>query len=437
MKTSTFFKFIFVGVCLIQSLGLQAQVVSATINATAGNLGTQLGDQKYTVTNLTLTGEINATDVGVLRTMSVLSVLNMEDVTIVAGGYFIHQSMYYYTKNNELPDNMFFMNTTLTAVTFPKNATAIGEYAFYKCSKLTSVTIPKNITTIGKWAFSYAGLVTVNLLNETTIGENSFPYCLALKEFIVSDSNPTFSSVNGVLYNKDKTRLLVYPNAKASSYVIPEGTTSIGNHAFEGCSGLVSVSFPESVTSVGDYAFTDCKNLPSISLPNSLQTIGNSTFYNCTKFTSFTFPKNVTSIGPYVLLYCKAITSIYSKAVTPPVADQYSFRFSEISSTMPLYVPYGTSAAYKSAVGWNFFTNVIEQEPSAISETETSRVAAFADLDAIVVKGLLPGETVSVYTTLGTLLQTIKAQVSEIRIVVPVNQIYLIKVTEKRFKVAL
>ena len=89
-----------------------------------------------------------------------------------------------------------------------------------------------------------------------------------------------------------------------------EGATKIGDYAFNGCTGLTSITIPNSVTSIGEYAFSHCRGLNSITIPGSVTSIGKYAFYYCTGLTSVTSPNNVTRIGDYTFYYCDGLTSV-------------------------------------------------------------------------------------------------------------------------------
>jgi hypothetical protein len=100
-----------------------------------------------------------------------------------------------------------------------------------------------------------------------------------LTAITVSASNPNYSSLNGVLFNKNQTLLYTYPMGKSgTSYVIPNTVTSIGNNAFSGCTGLTSITIPNSVTSIGAYAFSGCSGLTSITIGSGANNLSGSTF---------------------------------------------------------------------------------------------------------------------------------------------------------------
>ena len=147
---------------------------------------------------------------------------------------------------------------SLTSVTIPDSVTSIGSYAFYNCSSLTSVTIPDSVTSIGDLAFrNCSGLTSVTIPDSvTSIGNFAFYLCSSLTSIEVVEGNSEYTSQDGVLFNKNKTTLIVYPGGKQSGhYSIPGSVISIGGYAFYDCSSLTSVTIPDSVTSIGDLAF--------------------------------------------------------------------------------------------------------------------------------------------------------------------------------------
>ena len=96
------------------------------------------------------------------------------------------------------------------------------------------------------------------------IGEEAFADCEVLTSITVDANNPNYASLNGVLFNKEKTKLICYPAGKMGAYRISNDVTSIGEGAFHGCEGLTSITIPDSVTSIGDRAFFVCSSLTNI-----------------------------------------------------------------------------------------------------------------------------------------------------------------------------
>ena len=205
----------------------------------------------------------------------------------------------------------FYGCTGLTDITIGSGVTSIGDSAFYGCTGLTDITIPESVTSIGSYAFYYCtGLTDVTIPNSvTSIGGNAFAGCTALTSITVDTSNPSYANDEyGVLYNKAKTALVLYPAGNTrTSYAIKSGVTSIGDSAFYGCTALTDITIPEGVTSIGGYVFYGCTGLTGITIPENVTSIGGYAFYGCTGLTDITIPEGVTSIDHYAFCGCSAL----------------------------------------------------------------------------------------------------------------------------------
>ena len=212
-------------------------------------------------------------------------------------------------------------------VTIPNNVTCIGGGAFSDCTTLTSITIPNNVTKIGDFAFdSCTSLTDIKIPNSVTeIGRFAFYNCTDLRNFIVDDDNQDFSSIDGVLYNKDKTTLIQYPCGNTrTDYIVPDSVKEIGHSAFKGCTNILSITIPDNVETIGGGSgigsggggffaggvFSDCTNLTSVTLPSNLKAISTSLFSNCSKLKNIIIPDKVTYIGSDAFAYCSSLESI-------------------------------------------------------------------------------------------------------------------------------
>ena len=201
----------------------------------------------------------------------------------------------------------------LTSITIPEGVTVIGMWAFCGCTGLTSITIPEGVTKIGFEAFfGCSGLTSITIPESVTeIGDKAFNGCSGLTKVEVSEDNQNYCSKNGVLFSKDMRFLIKCPiRSKKGTYTIPESVTEIGDHAFEGCSGLTSITIPESVTKIGEEAFYGCSGLTSITIPEGVTVIGKCAFSGCSGLTSITIPESVRSIGDSAFEACSGLTSV-------------------------------------------------------------------------------------------------------------------------------
>lgn len=223
-----------------------------------------------------------------------------------------------YDYKGEMPEN--------TSIILKDGTTIIQNSAFSNCTGLTSITIPSSVTEIGNMPFED---------------------CTNLEEIDVDSNNIYYTSVSGVLYNKDTSNLIKYPAGKSeNTFVIFDSVTEIGDSAFRDCKSLVNITIPDSVTSIGVSAFLDCANLTSVTIPDSITEISMGAFYGCTNLVSVTIPDSVTEIGSYAYAYC---TSLESITIPDSVTSIKVFTFCGCTSLESVTILNGVTSIYNYA----------------------------------------------------------------------------------------
>ena len=186
----------------------------------------------------------------------------------------------------EIGDFGFSGKTSITSVIFPASMKVIGEMAFDGCTGLTRVTIPA--ADLGYSAFrGCTRLRTVKL----GAGVDGFNYtainnCPSLMAFVVSVNNSVLSSLDGVLFNKAKTELIMFPAGKGGKYTVPKSVRRIGAMAFSQCLRLTGVQMGNRVSTIGDWEFGFCPSLTGVMIGSGLRSIGGNAFAICRSLTT-------------------------------------------------------------------------------------------------------------------------------------------------------
>lgn len=228
---------------------------------------------------------------------------------------------------------------TVTAAVIPAEienlpVTEIGSSAFSDCAYLREISIPDSVTLISSGAFSKCTSMRSILIPEYVEEIATDAFSCGIAEIIVADGNLNYSSQDGVLFNKEQTVLLDYPEGSlAVSYSVPDGVTEIAAEAFsecrnlqeiiipdsvvamqksvcKACSSLKSVRLSENLTEISDQAFYFCRNLKEISFPDGITRIGESAFASCGSLTELVIPDTVTEIGRSAFEKCRSLKHI-------------------------------------------------------------------------------------------------------------------------------
>ena len=249
---------------------------------------------------------------------------------------------------------------SLTSISIPGSVESMGYLAFGWCNRLTDLTISEGVKSIGKFTFQLCtSLSSVTIPGSVeSIGEAAFISCNQLAELTISEG---VKSIGGYAF-QGCTSL--------SSVTIPESVTSIGAAPFCLCSSLMSFN--------GKFASSDGRFLMNsgnliqaasgamvghLDIPEGVTSIGDDAFNQCTGLTSVTIPKIVTSIGSYAFCECSSLTSITIKRETPPVGNSVMF---DDTNNAPIYVPAGSVDTYKSTRYWSNYADRIQAIPSSV-----------------------------------------------------------------------
>jgi len=245
------------------------------------------------------------------------------------------------------------------------------------------------VTSVGDGAFNECyGLQEVTMFSTvTSVGDRVFIHCISLTNIDVDDRNSAYTSIDGVLFDKNIQTIIAYPaGKKESSYDIPSSVTSIANGAFFGGSSLVSITIPSLVTSIGEWAFSGSRSLTSVIIPSSVMFMGEFAFVSCNNLTSinvdnnnsvyasidgilfdkdiqtiiaypagkpessYAIPSSVTSIGDAAFAYCSSLTGITIPSSVTSIGEGAFYRCDNLTNvTLSRSTQVGESAFPESA----------------------------------------------------------------------------------------
>ncbi len=274
-----------------------------------------------------------------------------------AGGAVIIPSSINGLSVTSIGTSAFQSKSSIVSVTIPTSITSIGDYAFFDSSGLTSVNIPGSVTSIGSAAFGRCASLSAIMVDSTntnfsdmdgvlfdksrtsiveypggkvgsyivppgvttirsdafnghllltgikipasmaSIADDAFRFCTGLNAVTVDSSNPHYRSIDGVLYDKDASTIVLYPAGRSGAYDIPTGVATIGDHAFLYCRSLQSITIPHGVTSIGLWSFRYCSALEILTIPASVINIGHRSFEYCSSLDQARFLGNAPTMG--------------------------------------------------------------------------------------------------------------------------------------------
>jgi len=298
-------------------------------------------------------------------------------------------------RNLTLPENLVFIDESafygcekLESVTFPDGLAYLGHAAFHSCGKLRSVTLPAGLMELGHNPFSWcSALEEIHVSEENPhfqsidgllfsrdgrkfirfpegksgvcrlpasveeIDMTAFGACRLLEEIQVDARNAHFRSVDGILYSHDMRSLLCCPVQKSGECVIPDGVTRIEMEAFALNEKLTSVICPDSVRQIEALAFSQSEELRTVQLPAQLRRLEERTFWHCGSLEELTLPDTLTFIGEIAFFGCRELGELRIPESVTEIADG---AFDECAKLILLVVPNSAGHRYAEKNGLPF-----------------------------------------------------------------------------------
>jgi hypothetical protein len=474
-------KFYFLLVMCVMASMLSASVVKTVTATTAGSLHTFFaGIENTTVTDLTVTGPIDARDFKYMRdTLSVLATIDLSNTNILdyngTNGTLSTVATDY--PANTVPNSAFKMTAgkaSLILVILPNSIVGLADNAFYKCSGLTTINIPSTVNAVGQLCFMYcSSLESVTLPpNLVTISLSTFYGCVKLTSMVIPSSVTTInnSAFNGC--------------TGLTSIVLPSTVTTMGASLFSGCTGLKSAVMPNSLTSSGNGTFNGCSSLTSVTLPSAITLIDQSSFRNCTALTEFIIPSTVKTLGVSCFQGCTSLLSIeipssvvttnltmfmgctslakvifdengstsfmgnqsfqdclnlkevyINRAIVPYSAA--SFFQNVVVGNVKLYVPAASLTLYQANAFWKTFQSVSAITTTGVNVVKENSLKAYQDESGLVVNSTVANELIEVYSMVGVRVASARSQVGTTTIALPKRNIYIVRMGGRTSKVIL
>jgi len=457
-------KTIFPCLLLFVTLSLRSQVVKNVTITSPGTLGSVLtDDEKNSVTSLVIFGNIDASDFVVMRDqMPVLAEIDLSQVAINeyngSGGPNPDLTNY---PAHFIPSDAFYNPTivtdngkeTLTRIVFPNTLQVIDIQAFANCYNLTEAEFPQSqsLSAIRVGAFFGCNNLTSKVIPASVRVIDPMAFSNSSGDVTVANDNPNYSSVDGVLFDKNQTTLIHFPTNKAGSYVIPSTVTTIAQQAFRKCHQLTTVTLPENLSRIEDGAFCECFELSSITFPENINYIGprafafcykiervelpphitiieSGAFFACNDLTSLIIPSGITTIKTEAFYYCNNLSSIVLPT-SVSIIETYAFSqdtttVSKIDSVVvespvpidlsntpdvfenvdtvncSLVVPQGSTAAYAKANQWKSFKKVIEKIATDVNQPKSEELKIVINpnpaSDHILISGMIDNALVTI-----------------------------------------
>lgn len=260
--------------------------------------------------------------------------------------------------------------TKMVRAEVPFTVTWMDDYSFYGCTNIQKLMLHEGLQQIDPFSVSHINALNILTIPASTdsISGSFVNYSDGLSQILVENGNTKYTSIGGVLYSKDRKRLVAFPHALTTNYSVPSGTQIIGSSAFRGAAALEGINLPTSLKKIESSAFMDNSSLTEIVVPKGVERIESSAFSK-TGLISAELPATLTFLGYNAFYNVTTLTSLTVKNPEPPTCGVYvnprtgerSYPFIEQHYTQcTLYVPRGSKTAYQTADIWKNFLHIVE-----------------------------------------------------------------------------
>ena len=324
-----------------------------------------IGDNAFSgCTNLKKIPKLN--NIMELNSFAFCNCYSLEEINIPFGVVKIGKQALYNCKSLKeinLPETVFSIGSyafagceSVEKFNIPKKVTELSKGLFKGCKSLKSMNIDENITSIGDELFTDCSSLEEVYIPYTIdkINNSIFDNCSSLGGIYVDSNNQSYTDLNGILVNKEKTKLILYPEGRTSkTYTVPVGITSfedsafakannlekvifqngvesLSNEIFYNNTGIKTIEFSDSIGAIGERAFSGCTNLKEITIPDSVTQLGESIFSNCTSLKKVVVPYSVTELPKEAFCNCSSLDDITLENIE--IINTFAFRGTPIKS---------------------------------------------------------------------------------------------------------
>lgn len=207
---------------------------------------------------------------------------------------------------------VFMDKSEIESVFFPEGLVCVDEYAFYGCTGIHEIVLPESVEKVSRLAFGACENIEIMYIgkNVKSWGEFALLGCKNLSYVSVNEENPNYTTFNGVLYDKDYSKLICCPSGRSGEVNIHENTVTVNSYAFFECDKVEKVTASNNLKYIDEAAFCGCKNLSCVNCGEGIKKIRAACFEDCESLKEFTVGSNVNLVGNVAFFDCLSFSKI-------------------------------------------------------------------------------------------------------------------------------